>query len=679
MKKLLYVLLTILLAQTAFAQSASLHWEFAGWYGGGCYPDLVFDPHVKDRVYLTSDVAGLWRSDDLGEHWHFITKGLGQLVVPALAVAPSDSNVLYAATGGGLYISKNAGDSWTSTDEQDGAITFKRPENYRPIAIDAQHPNQLCVATAKAQVFCSKDFGSTWKNIDPDRKSFPDQMNISAIDLTKDGKLLVASNNGLNICDINTSKCQAMAQGPSIITDFVRSQKSPNVLYAAGSEMLWSSSDNGSSWSQMSAIPEGKTFRIALDESGDLPIIRVIWLDAWKGGVLVSRDQGKSWESQDDQLNADRVSDPTRLWAANGGKSNSVQVDPFNPEIIFRTDWWGVWRSDDGGKSWNEKINGAPNSVATQISIATNSDIYVSSMDNGLLRSKDGGKAYEMLFPKQYDPSQSGHVWRVLTTADAIIGTSSPWNDPVNQVIISHDSGNSFSLINSGLPSSRPKGNTMWSEGYPRALTMDPHNPDIIYLGIDGDDGGGLFVSRDIGQTWQRSIGQPGSLRIYNGLAVDPTDSNRILWGASGLGGGVYLSEDAGKTFKLTEGEMSWVFGVTISPDGTMYAAGASNGSALFTSNNHGHSWKLVKNFDKDLALVAVAIDPLNPKIIATSSVSWTSQPGKIFLSKDAGKNWQDITGDLPNGTGASSMAFDPKGKYLYIARYAGSVYKISL
>ena len=78
--------------------------------------DLTFDPQHKDRVYLTSDVAGIWRSDDLGEHWYFITKGLGHLTISQVAIAPSDSNVLYAATNGGVYISTNAGGTlWTST------------------------------------------------------------------------------------------------------------------------------------------------------------------------------------------------------------------------------------------------------------------------------------------------------------------------------------------------------------------------------------------------------------------------------------------------------------------------------------------------------------------------------------------------------------------------------------
>ncbi len=49
----------------SMADAAEIHWQFSGWEGGGCYPNVEFDPNVRNRVYLTSDVAGLWRSNDL--------------------------------------------------------------------------------------------------------------------------------------------------------------------------------------------------------------------------------------------------------------------------------------------------------------------------------------------------------------------------------------------------------------------------------------------------------------------------------------------------------------------------------------------------------------------------------------------------------------------------------------
>jgi galactokinase len=75
-----------------------------------------------------------------------------------------------------------------------------------------------------------------------------------------------------------------------------------------------------------------------------------------------------------------------------------------------------------------------------------------------------------------------------------------------------------------------------------------------------------------------------------------------------------------------------------------------------------------------------MAINPKDPKMIVVGSASWSDKaPCSIYLSRDAGQNWEVINGDLPDGAGASSMTFDPQGQYLYIARYAGSVYKMKL
>ena len=62
------------------------NWEFWGWYGGGAYPDVGFDPQVRDRLYLSSDVAGIWRSDNAGATWKPMSKGLKNLNVAFIEI-----------------------------------------------------------------------------------------------------------------------------------------------------------------------------------------------------------------------------------------------------------------------------------------------------------------------------------------------------------------------------------------------------------------------------------------------------------------------------------------------------------------------------------------------------------------------------------------------------------------
>ncbi len=648
-------------------------WEFAGWQAGGCFPNIESDPNVKNRVYLTSDVAGIWRSDDLGENWYFITNGLENLNVAAIAIAPSDSNVLYAATGRGIYVSRNAGQLWSAANDLNKRIKFQRPQSYRPMAISSKDPFNICVATSDGEVFCSRDAGKHWKALGQGQ-----QEGLTVILLSDDGKqVIVGGSSGLQIYDFATHKWFAVNIQLKDLTDLGISKTDPHRFYAAANGELWVSNDQAESWQKSAGKHQGKIFRLAFNNGKIFAAVN----EGWNGKVLVSEDEGLTWKNAVEKITPDLKADPTRAWANVSGKITALKVDSFDSSIMFRSDWWGVFRSDDGGKTWNEKIHGAPNSVGSDLSV-TKDSLLVATMDNGLLKSFDDGKSYHPIFPSyKYDSAKAGHVWRVIVPSENwIVATSSPWNEKINQVIVSDDAGRNFKIIREGLPEVRPTQNTMWGQGYPRALTFDTHDPNKIYLGIDGDDGGGLFISENGGWTWLRSSGQPGSLRIYNALAVDPTDSQRIFWGACGKGGGVYVSSDGGKTWRLTLKEMTWVFDLMVTPSGVVYAAGDMGGAAVFVSRDHGQSWKKLGNLVAGGAAEALAFDPTDEKTIAVSSVLWsTGAPGRIYLSKDSGLHWEDVSESLPNGAGAAALSFSPDGKYLYLSRYAGSVYRLRI
>ena len=87
-----------------------------------------------------------------------------------------------------------------------------------------------------------------------------------------------------------------------------------------------------------------------------------------------------------------------------------------------------------------------------------------------------------------------------------------------------------------------------------------------------------------------------------------------------------------------------------------------------------------MKQFGAGSSVEAITVDPNDPRRIAISTVSWGRQGGgRINLSTDRGRTWRDLTGNLPNGQGAAAMAFHPHEEYLYMVRYAGSVYKTDL
>jgi len=666
------------------AHAQSVHWEFAGWEGGGCYPNVEFDPSVKNRVYLTSDVAGIWRSDDLGEHWHFITKGLGNLIVPLAVVAPSDSNVIYAGTSAGVFYSRNAGESWAAADKAGGRLSFIRPESHRSIVVSSKDPGRLIAGSSSGEVFYSEDFGKQWKILGG-RRPFKSAGPITALAWAEEENLLYTSSaEGLAVFSFAGSKWLFFEQSPKDITDFWMSPERPRVIRTAGQKKISTSRDGGNTWTAGAEVPKGKLYRVLVPGADDETVLAA-WNDGWKGGVVRSEDGGEHWKPWDKEMTADTVSNPTRAWAGVHGRMNALKQDPFNKNVLFRTDWWGVWRSDDGGVTWTEKIKGSPNTVTSDIALSEDGDIYVATMDNGLLRSSDGGKSYQPLFPaKGYADDVNGHVWRVLVSGERILATSTPWNVDRNQVISSRDEGKTFERHSRGLPSKKPRKSTVWEHGYARAFAFHPERPDTVYLGIDGEDGGGFFISTNGTKNWHRGISQPGSLSIYNALAVDPGDPEKILWGsADSKEGGIYFSEDSGKSWRRASMRRVRIFDAVFGAERTAYAAGQDwqGRPVVYVSRDGGKNWNLLKMFDGHGS--AEALCPLPDGRLAVGVVHWNGRaPGSVYLASfDSadGFLWKDIGGDLPDGEGPSALAYDPKKRTLYLARTAGSVYKTQL
>lgn len=659
------------------AIAATFNWEFSGWYGGGCYTNVEFDPNIKGRVYLASDVAGVWRSDNNGDRWIFSTEGLSNLIVTQISIAPKLSSVLYVATKRGIFHSSDAGRKWAKSNDLGGRITFKRPANYRSVSVHPDLPGSLCVGTAKGEVFCSENFGRDWTDL-AITKLARSRHPITALQYLPDRSgLLAATKEGVFRYSFSSGSWVTTELIARDVTDLI--EMNGTYLAAAGGE-LWKLDISKNKWEQSHGDHPGQIYRLAFDRKGSR--LYAAWNKRWNGGVIVSKDNGRSWENISGSMRPDISGNPTRRWANPNSRITSLKISPFDSKMLLRTDWWGVWRSDNQGRIWKEKIIGAPNTVGSDLIFSPSGTLFSATMDNGLLKSSDLGATYESIFPSRgYDAAINGHVWRVgVLEKNRIIATFSPWAQKTNGVALSDDGGDTFRVIRDGLPDRRPKVNTVWGEGYPRALAIDPRNNNLVYLGIDGDDGGGLFISRDGGEKWSRSEGIPGSLRIYNGLAVDQINPEIIYWGATGSKGGVYRSIDRGKTWQHVFSNDKWIFDIHVAKDGTVYAGGAQGGAALFASRDQGATWTKIHKFANGGALLAITTNPLDPQTIGASTIGWTGAGQKaIFLSRDGGATWVDVSGNLPSGAGAAAMAFSRDGQYLYISRSGGGIYRLRL
>lgn len=659
------------------AEEQALAWKFAGWYGGGAFPNVEFDPVNPNRIFVTSDVAGIWRSDDGAESWIPINQGLDDLDIAAVVAAPSESNVLYAASSRGVYRSEDSGESWKAVGNPQAALTFRRPKSYRPIAVDTNDSGRLCVGTTKGGIFCSVTGGQTWRNLGAER-IFENGFSVAAVQFNQDGQSIFAVAGG-KVAKFNFAlDTWSLLLEEELEVKDLQLSRSGKQLYAAVGNRVALTNNGGQNWVKTSSVPKGIIERIDLIESeNDIQII-VAWREGYRGGILLSRNKGKSWLAWARTRNVDIELNPTWAWADAKGRILALAVSPHDPKLIFYTDWWGVFKSSDGGLNFNEKIMGLANTVGSDIIFDREENLWAATMDDGLLFSRDKGKTFLPVIPKTgFSPTINGHVWRILDFSDrSVLATSSPWGKDINQIFLIDKATLSYERVTNGLPSQRPKTGTFWREGYPRAMAVGGDNASIIYLGIDGA-GGGLFRSQDGGKTFVALENQPPSLKIYNGLAAEKQDKGRIFWGSCDNNGGIWFLEN--ETWNKSRIASNCVFDLKRSPDGTIYAAGISRGKpAVFRSSDRGGSFRVVLRSSEGSSFEALAINPRNEDNLAVSLVKWgNGSPGKILVSDNKGDEWEDITGNLNVGSGAAAITFDPSGKNIYVSLYAGSIYRV--
>jgi len=535
------------------------------------------------------------------------------------------------------FENKGDTDGWAANNQAKDALRItaaaqsagpKATDHIGSVAIAPSEPATIYVANSQLGVFRSDDAGKTWS---------------------------------------------ALAASPHTVVAVTVSEKDPALVWAAcGGAGLFRSTDRGVTWTAIDVSSAGESKNVSFREVALHPakpnlVYAIASLD-WGGYLYHSEDAGTTW-SRVNRVKVDLAGNPTLpddngSGGAGDGTSGlstvtNIAVNPKNAdEILIAGNWRNVF-SRDGGKTLEERSQGADNTCTTDIQFL-DGKVYATAMDEGLLMSDNEGAVWHQLKPLKYDPNTSGHFWRVRATKSGekinLITTSSAWNsfaDPklAGKVHVSTDGGKTFTTA-IGLPDYVPAVNCMWGRSHPRALAVDPHDAKIIYVGLDGDaepalnkPGGGIFRSTDGGLTWTRCAGQPGSRRMYYGLVVDPSNSKRLFWSACGTNGGTWRSEDSGATWEHVFSADTWSFNVDIAPSGMVLVAGKD----LQRSDDHGATWQQLTHFNGSATIVGIAIDPQDEKRFWISRTTWdSSTDGQILRTIDGGKNWIDITGDIP-------------------------------
>ena len=318
------------------------------------------------------------------------------------------------------------------------------------------------------------------------------------------------------------------------------------------------------------------------------------------GGVWRTIDGGGTWECISDgyfggSIGAVAVSesDPNVIYVGEGEQTLRGNVSPGK----------GLWRSTDAGKTW--KYMGLPQSQhISRIRIhPTNPDlIYVgvlgnlwkSSTERGLYRSKDGGKNWEKIL---YENDRAGCGDVVFDPSNPRIIFASTWEMKRNgyrmdsggegsHLYKSTDGGDTWSNIskNKGLPGG------LWGIA---GLTISPANPERIWACIEAEDGG-LFRSDNGGQSWIKTS-EDRELRqrawYYSRITADSENPDVVY----ALNVPFLKSTDGGRTFKEMETPHSDHHDLWIDPSNNQRMIVANDGGAQ-VSTDGGVNWTTYHN-----------------------------------------------------------------------------------
>ncbi len=320
---------------------------------------------------------------------------------------------------------------------------------------------------------------------------------------------------------------------------------------------------------------------------------------AASGGVWKTTNAGTTWAPVFDNEGSYSIGyvaldpkDPNVVWVGTG-ENNSQRSVSYGD---------GVYRSDDGGKSWKKvgleksehvgKILFDPRDSKT-VYVAAQGPLWGPGGDRGLYKTTDGGKSWK----KVLDVSENTGVTDVVLdprNPDVLIAAAYQrrrhvWTlingGPESALYKSTDAGATWTKLKSGLP----------TEDLGRiGLAAAPSEPNVVYAIIEAADRkGGIFRTSDFGATWEKRNDFDQQAQYYAHLVVDPKNADRIYV----MNVYVQVSDDGGKTlrrlgerWKHVDSHCMW-----IDPkDPSFYRVGCDGG--VYESHDRAANWSFLAN-----------------------------------------------------------------------------------
>jgi photosystem II stability/assembly factor-like uncharacterized protein len=643
-----------------------MRWRCIGPFRAGRTVAITGVEGQPNLFYMAAVNGGVWKTTDSGNTWTPIFDGAGSSgSVGAIAVAPSDSNVIYVgsgeglqrpdlAVGDGIYKSMDAGKTWTHLGLRDA-------QQITAIVVDPKDAERLFVAAqghpygpnAERGVFRSADGGKSFARV-----LYKDE-NTGAAELLMDPS--------------NSQVLYAALWAARVAPWEVRSGAS---IEMAGSG-VYKSVDGGSTWKPLTkGLPgtgEGVArIGLAIAPSDPQKVYASVESDK-RAGVYRSDDAGETWT----QVNEDH-----RI-GGRGPGAMGIAVAPDNAEVLYVLNT-ASWKSTDGGKTF-VGWKGAPGGDDYQrIWISRgNGQIIALSSDQGAVISVNGGVSWSSWYNQP--TAQFYHVTTDNRFPYWVYGAQ-------------QESGSAATASRSDYGEITFRDWKLLGVEEYGTIAVDPLNENLVY---------GARVTRtnlDLGEV-QDMAPEPirrGEYRYNRTLPLifSPTDPHKLYFAANV----VFETIDGGKNWKVISPDLTREnydtpvnLGVFVSSDpekgkhrGVVYAlapsyldkgtiwAGTDDGLIQLTRDG-GRNWINVTPAGltawSKVSILEASRTEAGTAYAAVNRFRLDDLRPHIYRTRDFGKTWQEIVSGLADNAPVNVVREDPVRKELLFAGTETSVY----